>query len=176
MSDINSPAYSTKYVAGLLEQLSASQAREAELREKLELMTADRDSESRWASEYKQRAEAAEARINASQEPCGWRVALNLPETLKTGWEKGLPSPETVAYWEQAGTHIEYCYPIPPELAELQRENAELRALLEESKVPVAEVIEFLGDSLFKVRIDRPTNIGEWLFVEAAPKTKEPKQ
>lgn len=40
----------------------------------------------------------------------------------------------------------------------------QLQARIDESQNPVGEVMEFLGDEQFIVRINRPTNLGEFLF------------
>lgn len=90
--------------AGWKAATAASQAREAELREKLE---------------------AAEARIKASQEQEPFKFCDTATGRV-----------HDYAYDCEGNAKAIYLEPvIPPELAELQRENAELRKLLEESKV-----------------------------------------
>lgn len=164
-------------------ELSASQDREAALREKLEAMTVERDlyaSDAKrcWAhmpeladsdADYelheavhtlKQRAEAAEARIKASQgqEPVATIANIKgLVAELNLGGMADLAMLTGRCIELSVGDKLYKHPPIPPELAELQRENAELREafelvkklhikattecvelrkLLEESKVP----------------------------------------
>lgn len=135
-------------------ELSASQAREAELREKLKVVTNLHaiEQDMRIAEEKLRRA--AEARIKASQEqePVAYTTRLALDCC------KGAVAFEVSGYnlWDENGIPLYEQPPIPPELAELQRdlsgaikaqnelheqyyqlqrENAELRKLLEESNV-----------------------------------------
>lgn len=84
------------------------------------------------------------------------RVVLEAELNNVKTWNTNLKT-ENFKLSQESATILEHC--------------KTLEALIKESKEPVAEVIEFVGDSMFIVRIDRPTNIGEFLF--AAPVMKE---
>lgn len=106
-------------------QLSASQAREAELREKLKVVTNLHaiEQDMRIAEEKLRRA--AEASIKASQE--------QEPVAYVTDWEG---SRRLSFHHPKIGAVTTPLYkqpPIPPELAELQRENAELKQLINDA-------------------------------------------
>lgn len=154
-----------------------------ELREKLEaaevkaMKFSDQCAEAneRWSKE-KQRAEAAEARIKASQEQEPFKFCDTATGRV-----------HDYAYDCEGNAKAVYLEPvIPPELAELQRENAELRKLLE-SKVPEcwqlvpATATRAMQEAAAKLQADRypePPSFGDFYIamLSAAPQPpKEPK-
>lgn len=86
-------------------ELSASQAREAELHQLL-------SAETTAKFEYKKHAEEAEARIKASSSP------------LTEGYVQSVPDKCDRIVWRNAYYHLPIAQPpIPPDVAELQRKN-----------------------------------------------------
>lgn len=163
--------YKDLQIANFKEALSASQAREKELRGKLK---------------------AAEARIKASQEqkPHHWLLKPSASNTHVSLSRRELSlNGNFNEHWQiEAGYYAQP--PIPPELAELQRENAELHKLLE-SKVLEETLIEIVTQahmagqfnqsqrdpSYYEARVyygEKQLSIRAMLA--AAPQPKEPKQ